>query len=140
MNLENFKKTKISIDSEKILRYFLAFVFLSAGIYRVFNPDLAVLEFINLKLPAWLSPLMIIFELFAGFGLLINKYVEHIYCSLLVFLIIVLDWALIIDGQKIFSQAGELFVFNLTPTDWFLHFVFLLLAIVLLVKKRELKK
>lgn len=139
MNLENFKKTKIVFNSEKLLRIFLALVFLSAGVYRVFNPDIAVQEFINLKLPTIFSPLMIIFEIGAGLGLLINKYTEGIYCSLLVFLIIILGWAFIIDGQNILSQIGELFVFNLSPTDWFLHFVFLLLAIILLVKNREVK-
>jgi len=136
MNLENFNKTKINIDSEKLLRLFLALVFLSAGVYRVFNPESAVSEFINLKLPVWLSLVIIIFEITAGICLLVNKYTKQIYFSLLGFLIIILSWALIIDGKKIISQAGELFAFNLNPTDLFLHFVFLLLVFVLLVRKK----
>lgn len=136
MNLVNFKKIKLMVDSERLLRFFLALVFLSAGIYRVFNYDSTVLEFTNLKLPIWISFFLIIFEIGAGLGLLINKYTKQIYSSLLIFLIIILVWALILDGKKIINQAGELFAFNLNPTDLFLHFVFLLLVTALLLKKK----
>ncbi len=140
MNLENSKKIKVFFGSDKLLRFFLALVFLSAGVYRVYYPDLAVQEFINLKLPTWLSPLMIVFEIGAGLGLLINRYAKLIYYSLLVFLVFILTWAFIINGKMIISQAGELFVFNLNPTDWFLHFIFLFLTIIMLARKNELKK
>lgn len=113
-------------------RYFLALVFLSAGTFRVFNPNMATQEFISLNLPSFLSPLVIVFEIGAGLGLLLNKYIKQIYYSLLIFLVIVLSWALIINGREIISQAGELFVFNLTPTDWFLHFIFLVATVCLL--------
>ncbi len=140
MSLEIFKRIKIRLDSENFLRIFLGLVFLSAGFFRILNSNLAVLEFINLRLPGWLSPIMIIFELGAGLGLLVNRYSKKIYYSLSIFLVIVLAWAFIIDGQSILNQAGELFVFNLNPTDWFLHFIFLLLAIFLLAKERENRK
>lgn len=139
MNLENFKKIKIGIYSDNLVRLFLALVFLSAGVYRVFNPDIAIQEFVNLKLPTWLSPLMIIFEIGTGLGLFINIYTKQIYYSLLLFLIIVLSWSFIIDGHKIVSQISELFIFNLNPTDWFLHLVFLLLILFLFISKKRLK-
>jgi uncharacterized membrane protein YphA (DoxX/SURF4 family) len=134
MNLDVIKKEKITL--EVFWRYFLALVFLSAGIFRIFNPSVAAQEFVNLELPLFLSPLMIIFEISAGLGLLLNKYTKQIYCSLLVFLVIVLGWALIINGREIINQASELFIFNLTPTDWFLHLVFLIIVVSLFKRGR----
>lgn len=129
MNLESIKKYFESL--EVFGRYFLALVFLSAGLFRIFNPSLAAQEFINLRLPLFLSPLMIMFEIGVGVGLLINRYTKQIYYSLLVFLLIVLSWALVINAREIINQAGELFVFNLTPTDWFLHLMFLVITVCL---------
>jgi len=138
MSLVNIKN--LIVRPENILRYFLALVFLSAGIFRVLNPSVAAQEFINLELSLFLSPLMIIFEIGAGLGLLLNKYTKQIYYSLIIFLVIVLSWALIINGREIINQAGELFVFNLTSTDWFLHFIFLMITLLLLknIKKDKL--
>ena len=119
-----------------IIRVFLALVFLSAGLFRIFNSGAAELELVNLQLPVYLSGLIIIFEIMAGLALLMNKYVRYIYWLLVFFLIFILIWGLAINGQTIIRNAGELFAFNLTPTDLFLHFVFLLLVIVLLIKKK----
>jgi len=119
-----------------IIRVFLALVFLSAGLFRIFNSGAAELELVNLQLPVYLSGLIIIFEIMAGLFLLMNKYVGYIYWLLVFFLIFILIWGLAINGQTIIRNAGELFAFNLTPTDLFLHFVFLLLVIVLLIKKK----
>jgi len=119
-----------------IIRVFLALVFLSAGLFRIFNSGEAKLELINLHLPSFLSRLIIIFEITAGVVLLANKRVKYIYWLLVFFLVFILIWGLVINGPAIIQNVGELFVFNLTPTDLFLHFVFLLLVIVLLVKKK----
>lgn len=137
MNLANFKENKILKQPESILRIFLAFVFLSAGFFRIFNPDMAVSEFTALGLPIFLCPLMIIFEIGAGVGLLFNKFVKYISLSLIAFILFALFEALIIDGKEIIRGAGELFIFNLTPTDWFLHFVFLLIVFILFVGRKS---
>ena len=136
MTLENFKFKKLSEEPEEIFRIFLAFVFLSAGLFRIFSPDMAVYEFTALKLPVWLSGLMIIFEIGSGLLLLSNRFVGYIYWTLIAFLVFVLAWALAINGQELFKSAGELFIFRLNPTDWFLHFIFLLLALFLVIKKK----
>lgn len=136
MILENFRFNKIFKQPEDILRILLAFVFLTAGVFRVFNPLAASQEFSNLGVPAFLLPVMIIFEIGAGIGLLFNKFAKFIYWLLIVLVIFVLCLALVINGQEIISAAGELFVFNLTPTDWFLHFTFFLIAVTLLIKKK----
>ncbi len=119
-----------------IIRIFLSLVFLSAGLFRIFNPGAATLELAGLHLPAFLSVLIIIFEIMAGLALLLNKYVKYIYWLLIFFLVFILIWGLAINGQAIIKNAGELFVFNLTPTDLFLHFIFLLLTIVLLLGRK----
>jgi len=136
MSSENIKIKKIFENPENILRVFLAFVFLSAGIFRIFNPVMAASEFLNLGLPAFLSPLMIVFEIGAGAGLLLNKFVKFIYWALIIFVLFALSLALIVNGQGLIAASGELFIFSLTPTDWFLHFVFLLIAVTLLIKKK----
>jgi uncharacterized membrane protein YphA (DoxX/SURF4 family) len=136
MNLENFKIKKIIETPEEIFRIFLALVFLTAGLFRIFNPDMAVFEFTALRLPIWLSGFMVFFEIGASLGLLLNKYVKIIYWLLALFLLFVLVWALMISGRNIFMSAGELFIFNLNPTDWFLHFTFFLIIVFLLSKKK----
>src|SRR5574344_1826839 len=115
MILESFKFNKLLKQPEDFLRIFLALVFLSAGVFRIFNSDMAILEFLALKLPIFLSPLMIIFEIGAGLGLLLNKFTKYIYSALIVFVIFALVTALAVNGKEIVSGAGELFVFNLTP-------------------------
>ena len=113
-------------------RYFLALVFLSAGIFRIISPKLALQELINLNLPPILSWFVVTIEISAGVLLILNKYIRQVYFGLIIFLSSALIWALIISGQEIISSLNELFVFNLTPTDFFLHLIFLGLAVFLL--------
>ena len=136
MILENIKMKKIDLKTEDVLRIFLALVFLSAGIFRIFNADMAALEYARLSLPIYLSPLMIIFEIGAGLLLLINRYTKVVYYFLAAFMLLVFLWSFILDGRELLKSAGELFVYNLNPTDLFLHFVFLLIICVLLIKKK----
>ena len=136
MNLENFKIKNISETPEEIFRIFLGLVFLTAGLFRIFNPDMAVIEFTALKLPVFLSGLTVFFEIGAGICLLLNKYAKLIYWLLLGFLSFVLVWSLIVGGSAIVSSLREIFVFNLNSTDWLLHFVFLLIIVVLVIKKK----
>lgn len=136
MTLENIKLKKIFAEPEIILRKFLAFVFLSAGIFRIFNSDIAASEFILLGLPAWLSYGMIGLEIVSGLGLFFDKCTRFLYLVLIAFILFVLSWAIIIKGPELAAGAVDLFIFNLTPTDWFLHFTFLLIVVTLFVKKR----
>ncbi|MFA5131654.1 MAG: DoxX family protein [Patescibacteria group bacterium] len=137
MILENFKIKKFRAEPTEILRLFLAVVFLSAGIFRIFNPGAATEEFSALRLPLFLAPLMIIFEIIAGLLLLFNRFTKQVYYGLIMFMIIVLGWSFILSGGTLIREAGELFVFNLNPTDFFLHFVFLIIAIVLLIRMKQ---
>lgn len=136
MILENIRFKKIVNDKDDILRIFLALVFLSAGVFRIFNPEIVELEYTQLNLPIYLSPLMIIFEIGSGLLLLINRYTKFVYYLLAVFMLVVFIWSIIIGGRELLRAAGELFVFNLNPTDLFLHFVFLLIIFVLIIRKK----
>ena len=136
MILENIKIKKIFGDPYALLRIFLGFVFLFAGIFRIFNPELVRLEFIKLSLPLSISWVVIVFEICAGLGLLLNRFTKQIYISLLFFLGFILFFAVILKGSEMFKSAGELFSFDLNPTDVFLHFVFLLIVFILIFKRK----
>jgi len=136
MILENIKFKKLGKRQLDIVRLFLALVFLSAGTFRIFHPEAAVFEFTSLQLPLWLAWPMIVFEIGAGLSLLFNKYTTYIYWLLSLFLILALFLALLINGPELINLAGELFIFNLNPTDFFLHLIFLLLVIILLKNKQ----
>jgi uncharacterized membrane protein YphA (DoxX/SURF4 family) len=83
MNLGNIKKIKI----EDIFRIFLVLVFLSAGIFRIFNPELAQQEAFLLGLPTSFSYFLSIFEVTIGFLLLIHVWTRLVYGVLAGFLI-----------------------------------------------------
>lgn len=126
MSLGDIKK--FIVKPENMGRYFLALVFLSAGLFRIFLPELAAQEIISLGLPKTLSSLIIIFEISAGLLLIFNKQTKYVYFSLLLFLSTALFWGLLIAGPEIILSLEELFIFNLTPTDWLLHLIFLIIT------------
>lgn len=138
MNLEIIKKKVKKADF--FWRYFLAIIFLSAGLFRLFFIGRALEELLDLKLPEYTVVLIIIFELSAGLLLLINKFVKYVYVSLAFFLIIALSLALIINWNSFWLSISELFIFNTNPTDWLLHFIFLLIVIFLLINYKPEKK
>jgi uncharacterized membrane protein YphA (DoxX/SURF4 family) len=130
MTLGNFKK--IIIEPHDILRTLMAVVFISAGVYRIFNPVSAENELIKLELPSFFTWLILIIEIGGGMTLLFNKFVKQISLIFSLFLIVALSRALMINGQGIIDKAEELFVFDATVTDFFMHFVFLIILVSLL--------
>lgn len=132
---ENLNKEKNVFESHDLLRWLMAAIFLAAGIFRIFHPETASLELKNLRLPLFLSYFLIVFEIGAGFLLLFNRYLKIIYSLLIVFLLLALIQGLIVNGSEIISQAQELFVFRTNPTDFFLHIVFLVILISLVMRQ-----
>jgi uncharacterized membrane protein YphA (DoxX/SURF4 family) len=118
-------------------RYFLALVFLSAGVFRLLAPAATELEFLRLGLPGALSLPMAIFEIVAGFCLLFSFLLRQVYFFLAAFLAFALGWALFGNFSELLSSAGELFVFDLSPTDWFLHAIFLAIILTLAFYRRK---
>jgi len=133
MNLGNIKKIKI----EDIFRIFLVLVFLSAGIFRIFNPELAQQEAFLLGLPTSFSYFLSIFEVTIGFLLLIHVWTRLVYGVLAGFLIAALELAFVIKNKEIFSSISELFVFDLNPTDIFLHLVFLFIVVLMIFREKK---
>ncbi len=119
-----------------LLRIFLGLVFLSAGVYRLFHWQGAVLEFSQLKLDStYLPGLAVIFEIIGGAFLLFNFQTKKVLLAFIIFLAAAIFWAFIVSGQSISSSAGELFFFRANPTDLFLHFTYLVLLSYLLVAR-----
>lgn len=115
----------------------MAVVFLSAGIFRIFNPAMAAQELADLNLPSVLSYFLIILEIGAGLALLFKKYLKPLCIIMIIFLVFALVWGLVINGREIIGRAGELFIYQTTPTDFFLHFVFLIILISILLDKSK---
>ncbi len=123
--------------SDAWFRLLLAAVFLSAGIFRIFNPAAASLEMQLLGLPVALSWLVMVLEIITGISLLLNFKTRLISLVLVIFVLLSLIWAIIKDGSDILAGAGELFVFDLNPTDFFLHLIFLIILFFLANKSQE---
>ncbi|MFC1616847.1 DoxX family protein [Candidatus Margulisiibacteriota bacterium] len=123
-----------------ILRVFIALVFLSAGLYRIINFQSTVLEVQVLNIPLWLMVMVICLELSMSFLLLINKYVRFALAMLIGFLFISLLVAIIPNLVEVIKNIRELFTYDPTPTDIFLHFTYMIIAIYLFLAYRKKEK
>jgi uncharacterized membrane protein YphA (DoxX/SURF4 family) len=137
MTLENLKNKKIVLSQSDLLRILIGFVFLTAGFFRVFNGNAASQELELLNISALFTWPLIILEVVGGLLLIFNKYLKAVSIIFIIFLIGALVNAVYLDGLNLFFKAGELFVFNLTPTDFFLHFVFLVILISFLIGRKK---
>jgi len=106
-------------------------VFCVAGLFRLFVPQMALDEMANLNLSALLVFPVTAFEIVLGLSLILNRYVKYTAGALILFLFFVLTRGLAIGGLGLLSAAGELFVFNVNPTDIFMHLVFLIILLYL---------
>jgi len=123
--------------SINILRIFLGLVFLSAGVFRIFNPGLAETEMISLHFPVFFSWVVIVLEIVGGLCLLFNRYVKKTLILFSVFLVVASILALVTSGKELVSNLSELFIYNLNPTDFFLHVTFLIIIITLLLNYKK---
>jgi uncharacterized membrane protein YphA (DoxX/SURF4 family) len=120
---------------EVFLKIFLGLVFLSAGLYRIFNWQEAVIEFTRLGLDTTYLPIMAIaLEIIGGLFLLFNFQTKKVLLAFVIFLSLAILQSLIFSWPNIVSQTRELFVFQANPTDIFLHFTYLIILLFLLVK------
>ena len=124
-------RKRYSID--QAIRIFIGLVFLSAAVFRIFSFPTAELEISSLGLPGWAPFFVIALELVIAIALLTNRYVKHALLVTSVFLVSTIVLGCSLDADRIRSQLAELFVFNATPTDVFLHAVFLILVLLLLI-------
>ncbi len=131
MILENFKK--INFNYLNLLRYLMAAVFITAGFFRLFNYQAGLSEMQHLSLPSWFTWIISALEIGGGL-MLVQKYAiaRKAIFAFILFLTFALIWAIILTNGQLITKSAELFVFNLTSTDLFLHFVFLLILVSLL--------
>jgi len=134
MNIKN-KLMPISL-----LKLFLGLVFLSAGIYRIFNWQSAISEISNLNIifPSIISAIVVILEIIGGIFLIFNIQTKKTLLTFVTFLAITLFWTLIISWKSLINNAGILFTFRANPTDFFLHFTYLIILIYLLYNKEKI--
>ncbi|MFA5163687.1 MAG: DoxX family membrane protein [Patescibacteria group bacterium] len=114
-----------------LLRVVMGLIFLSAAIFRIFNPEAARIELVNLSLPPILVWPLIILEFIGGLCLFLDYESRKAALILVLFLIFALTQALIVDYQTILRQLSSLFVFQANAVGWFLHLMFIFILISL---------
>lgn len=134
MTLENLKIK--NIKQNDVLRVLMALIFISAGIFRIFYPLLGRQELITLELPLFFYWPLVLFEIIGGFYILFKgRFWKKVTTIFIIFLIFALLLVIRLDFNSLIKSSSELFVFNPNPTDFFLHFVFIIILITLLIKK-----
>ncbi|MFH1590396.1 MAG: DoxX family membrane protein [archaeon] len=123
----------------EVLRLFVGIVFLSAAAYRTAVWSTGAREMQALGLPEAFSFIVVVLELVVGSALVLDKWVAWASIVGMVFIGIALVMGLLAGGADLLRQAGELFVFDPTPTDMILHgsYLLMLLALFLSLKKRK---
>ena len=104
----------------------MGLIFLLAALFRVFFPNIAKAEMQSFNIPYFFSIPLIVCEIFCGLCLIFNKYVNFALISMIVLMIFSLLLALY-KYPNLILNISELFVFNPTPTDILLHFIYLLI-------------
>jgi uncharacterized membrane protein YphA (DoxX/SURF4 family) len=133
MNIKN------NLKINNLLRLFLGLTFLSAGIFRVFNWNAAVIEFsgLNLSTANYLIVLIIALEIIGGLLLILNIKIKEVLLIFSSFIVIAIIIAFMANGNNIIANYKELFTFTPSPTDTFLHFTYLIILIYLINKKES---
>lgn len=112
-----------------LLQWFMALVFLSAGIYRIFSFSDAVREFsqISQNFSIVLLIATITIEIAAGILLILRAYTKQVAWVLTVFLGMAITVTLARSWENILPKLSELFYLDSTPTDIFLHFTYIII-------------
>ena len=123
-------------NSTSLLRIFLGLIFLSAGVGRVFNWQIVIPELHQFGLDSvYISIFIIALEIICGLLLIFNIKPKKVLLVFITLLTVVLIWALLVAGKSLIGNASELFTFHLTPSNFFLHFTYLVILVYLLGEK-----
>lgn len=132
----------IKMNNGKIIRYlvvFIGLVFLSAAIYRIFNYNVGLKEFNQLGIPIFFLPFVILLEIILGLFFLLNKKVFYASLSSIIFLTIAIIIGFFSNFKIIIENISELFVFNATPTNIWLHILYIILLWIILIEYKNNK-
>ena len=122
---------KYQWDPRDILSYGLAFVFLSAAVYRILNIQEGYVEMSTFGLPQWFAYFIIALEIFAGTSLAIKRMRVISLTLLALFMIITLFLSAIMQPE-LFTQIAEVFTYDHDPTDFVLHLTYLVIIVFML--------
>ena len=100
-----------------IFRIIIALIFLSAGVMRLFNIDLAKQEVIALGLPVFSYIIIVLVEIIGGILLLFNKYIRIVLSVFVAEILGALLLSMLTKGSMLLSSLKNLFIFNVTATD-----------------------
>lgn len=121
----------------RLLQIFLGIVFIAAGLYRIFNFSLAEQELLVLSLPVFLVIPLVLFEVIGGVLLVLDRYTKQLIYAFTSFLILAVIIAFITNFSTIITGFKDLFFFNPTATDVFLHLTYIFMLVVLLVSIKK---
>jgi len=127
----------LKINSLSLLRIFLGFVFTSAGVYRLMNWNDFLLEFSRFpfgKFNKYLIIFVIALEIIGGLLLISNKNSKTVISIFIAFVALALLQIIATNAPILIKQSYELFSFDATPTDVFLHFTYLVILIYLILE------
>ena len=127
---------KKQTSKKNILNIFLGIVFLSAALYRIIKPDAGITEFTELGIPVYFLYLTIVFEIIVGVLFIIGKKIKLASVLTIIFLSGAILLSIITNFSNLVMNLGEIFVFNPTPTDILLHFVYII-ALVYVFKMQK---
>jgi uncharacterized membrane protein YphA (DoxX/SURF4 family) len=130
------KKSNVQ-KSLEVLRILLGAIFILAAVYRIFNYEAGFRELANINIAGFFVIPIILLELFVGISLVAGKLVKFASLTGAIFLSVAIIIAFVTNGYSILSNIGELFVFNPTPTDIFLHIIYLALLISIFMRERK---
>ena len=113
-----------------ILRIVMGLNFLTAAIFRTFNFGFAKTEVNSLLLPWFFALVVIGVEYICGIMFLMNKKPKAVAGVLIGFLILATILGTIAYGPiQLLKDSGELFVYNLDPTDIYMHITYLVVLV-----------
>lgn len=125
-------------QKEYFLKLFLGLVMVAAAAWRIFHWPQAQMETRLLGITFGYMPYIIVaLELFCGFFLITNFKPKAALLILALFLAGALLHTVLVFPETLLSNAKELFVFDATPTDFFLHFTYFIIVLYLLFPKKQ---
>jgi uncharacterized membrane protein YphA (DoxX/SURF4 family) len=124
-------------DHILILRILVSLIFITAASYRIVFFSSGVKELMplgyNLYIIYVMVCIIIILEMICGICILIKEYFKIAVLSLVMLMVYAIASTIIVCPVCIISNIAELFVFNPTPTDVWLHFLYLTILITFLI-------
>ena len=123
-------------DPRVAIQFGMGGVFLGAGLFRILRFDLATKEMAAFGMPPELAWVLIVIEVVSGLCIIVNFYAKQaliIMCGLMCSAF----YMAIKTRPELIGEVSELFVFDSTPTDIWLHMIYLFVMLGLVLRLQE---